>query len=117
MATSGGQPGNQNAKKGRLWQEAIKRAVARKFNGDLNHGLDSLAEKLVEAVSEGDLPALKEFGDRIDGKPAQAIVGGDEGDSPIKLLAEIVTRGVKPADSGLPGQGAGCADSGDDTSR
>lgn len=81
----GGQPGNQNAAKGRLWHDAIKRAVARKYNGDLNHGLDTLADKLIEAVSNGDLPAIKEFGDRIDGKPAQALIGGGPDDPPIRL--------------------------------
>ena len=76
--------GNSNSAKGRLWADAIKRAVARKHNGDLNHGLDTLAEKLIEAVIAGDLPAIKEFGDRMDGKPAQAVVGGSEDDEPIK---------------------------------
>jgi hypothetical protein len=32
-----------------------------------------------------DTQAAKEVGDRLDGKPAQAIVGGDEGDGPLKL--------------------------------
>lgn len=86
--------GNQNGKKGRLWAEAIKRAVARKMGGDLNHGLDKLAEKLIDAVESGDLQALKEFGDRMDGKPAQAIVGGDEGDNPVRTVSEIVIRAV-----------------------
>lgn len=93
--------GNQNAKKGRLWADAIKRAVARKFNGDLNHGLDQLAEKLIDAVAEGDLPALKEFGDRMDGKPAQAIIGGDEDDPAVTLRVierRIVRANAEPAD-------------------
>ena len=80
--------GNQNGKKGRLWADAIKRAVARKHGGDLNHGLDTLAEKLVEAVGKGDLQALKEFGDRMDGKPAQAIVGDSEHD-PVHVVGRI----------------------------
>jgi molecular chaperone GrpE (heat shock protein) len=96
--------GNQNAKKGRLWQDAIKRAIARKHNGDLNHGLDTLAEKLVDAVANGDLQAIKELGDRIDGKPAQAITGADGGPLETRNVTEIVTRGVVP-DAGLPGQG------------
>ena len=77
--------GNQNAKKARLWADAIRRAVARRAGGDLSVGLDTLADKLIAAVETGDLPALKEFGDRIDGKPAQAIIGGDEGDNPISM--------------------------------
>lgn len=100
MATIGGQPGNQNARKGRIWQEAIKRAVARKFGGDLNHGLDQLAEKLVDAVGKGDLMALKEFGDRMDGKPAQAIVGDDE-KPPVQVTGRIE---LVPLDADEPDQ-------------
>lgn len=85
---AGAPVGNQNAKKGRLWADAIKRAVARKYNGDLNHGLDTLAEKLIDAVATGDLPAIKEFGDRMDGKPAQAIVGDDE-KPPVQTVTRI----------------------------
>jgi molecular chaperone GrpE (heat shock protein) len=95
--------GNKNSAKGRLWADAIKRAVSRKHGGDLNHGLDTLAEKLIEAVSKGDLQALKEFGDRIDGKPAQAITGADGGPLETRNVTEIVTRGVIPPDPGLPG--------------
>jgi hypothetical protein len=29
--------------------------------------------------------AAREVGDRLDGKPAQAIVGGDEDDAPVRL--------------------------------
>lgn len=63
--------GNQNAVKARIWTEAIKRAVARRYNGDLNHGLDKLADEFVESVAKGDLASYKEFGDRLEGKAAQ----------------------------------------------
>jgi hypothetical protein len=89
--------GNQNAKKARLWADAIRRAVARRAGGDLSVGLDTLADKLIAAVETGDLPALKEFGDRMDGKPAQAIIGGDEDDPPIvhRIERVIVRPNVK----------------------
>ncbi len=29
--------------------------------------------------------AAKEVGDRLDGKPAQAVIGGDDGDAPIAI--------------------------------
>lgn len=87
--------GNTNAAKGRLWHDAIKRAVARKYNGDLNHGLDTLADKLIEAVSNGDLPAIKEFGDRMDGKPAQAVALDANLDAGTGLLAILAKMGEK----------------------
>lgn len=33
----------------------------------------------------GDVQAIKELGDRLDGKPAQAVVGGDEEDAPVQI--------------------------------
>jgi hypothetical protein len=57
--------------------------------------LERLADKLVEAGLEGDVSALKEIGDRLDGKPKQAVEasGPDGGSIPIALNV-----GFKPAD-------------------
>lgn len=49
--------------------------------------LRQIAEKLVDKAIEGDLQAIKEIADRLDGKPAQAIVGDDE--SPLRLVTRI----------------------------
>lgn len=65
--------GNQNAAKAKRWEEAIKRALARLSNQSVDAGLDALADKLVEAAATGDAWALLEVGNRLDGKPAQAI--------------------------------------------
>lgn len=85
---SGAPLGNKNAAKPRIWHQAIMRAleIHDKSRIDGKKEIDALAEKLLELVRAGDLNALKEFGDRLDGKPAQAIVGGDSGDNPIRLL-------------------------------
>lgn len=83
--------GNQNAKKAKRWQKAIERALARASNSDIDAGLDKAADKLVQAASEGDQWALKELGDRIDGKAVQPIAGDD--DSPplqVKGVIELV---------------------------
>lgn len=48
-------------------------------SGDARKKLRMLAEKLVEAGLEGDVTALKEIGDRLDGKPAQALTGDPDG--------------------------------------
>lgn len=96
MSSSGGQLGNQNAKKAKIWEQAIKRALSR-ASGSIDSGLDTLADKLVAAAQNGDQWALIEVGNRLDGKPAQAIVGGDEDSEPIKF--ERVIRLVK-ADAG-----------------
>ena len=89
--------GNQNAKKAKLWESAIKRAIARKAAGDLNNGLDTLADKLVAAAELGEQWALKEMGDRLDGKPHQSVgVAGDEDGNPVKL-EQILIRAVDAA--------------------
>jgi hypothetical protein len=42
------------------------------------------------------MTAMKELGDRLDGKPSQAIVGGDEDDNPIRTITEIRTTIIDP---------------------
>lgn len=70
--------GNQNAAKAKMWRAAIERALDAKGAGDRLAALNELATKLLERCEEGDLGALRELGDRLDGKPAQAIVGDDD---------------------------------------
>ena len=79
--------GNQNAFKGRQWASAIGRALDHRGGGDRVKALDELAEMLLLKCDEGDLAALRELGDRIDGKPAQAIVG--ESDNPLLIISRI----------------------------
>lgn len=64
--------GNQNAAKAKEWRAAIRRALAHR-HGSYDEGLTVLAAKLVEAAEAGDMQALKEIGDREDGKPQQSI--------------------------------------------
>lgn len=94
--TMAGAPlGNRNAAKTKEWQSAIYRAIDKRGLGDRKAALDELASKLLDLVATGDLPALKEFGDRLDGKPAQAIIGGDEDDPAIKFEG-IFIKAVDP---------------------
>lgn len=76
--------GNQFATNARVWKAAIDRALSIRGKGDRMAALDALAEKLLEKCDEGEMTALRELGDRMDGKPAQAITGADEG--PVELL-------------------------------
>lgn len=93
MSNTGGQPGNQNAAKAKRWQQAIFRALARASNKDIDAGLDAAADKLVSLAMDGEQWALREIGDRADGKPAQAIVGDDEA-PPIRIqkVERVVIR-------------------------
>jgi len=67
---------------------AIKEAV----EGKEHTKLRAVADALVDRAMSGDVQAIKEIADRIDGKVPQGVVGGDEGDNPI--ITEIVIRGV-----------------------
>ena len=86
--------GNQNARKAKLWEAAIKRSLAKHSDdGTLNmdRGLERLADNLVEAAASKEQWALKEIGDRIDGKPAQTI--GSDPDQPLTFrgMVELVS--------------------------
>jgi hypothetical protein len=74
--------GNENARDGRIWRDAIRRAIL----ADDGRKLRALAERLLEKAAEGDVAALKEVGDRIDGKSAQMIgVGQDPNAGPMQI--------------------------------
>lgn len=72
--------GNKNAAKAKVWHGAIMRALQKRSKTDQLEALDDIAERLIDACSNGDLPALKELGDRLDGKPGQQIeLSGTDG--------------------------------------
>lgn len=48
--------------------------------------LDAIAEKLVEKAQEGDIMAMKEIGDRLDGKPHQSIDASVDGNLTVNVL-------------------------------
>lgn len=96
---SGAPVGNENSRKGKLWREALQRALELKSlelgKAHRNAVLDDIAMTLVNAGLLGEQWAVKEIGDRLDGKPAQAIVGDDDHD-PVRLLARIERHIVRP---------------------
>ena len=84
--------GNQNAAKAKRWSAAIDRALDRRAQKmglrDAQEALDALAEQFLAAVEQGDISAWKEFGDRMEGKPAQAVAVTGADDGPIKHVFE-----------------------------
>lgn len=57
--------------------------------------LREVADALVSKAIAGDVQAIKEVADRIDGKVPQAVVGDDEHDA-ISVVAEIRRTIVRP---------------------
>jgi hypothetical protein len=82
-------------KSDKQWSDALRRAVHRESAGKGSpKWLDVIANRCVEAAAEGELAAMKEIGDRLDGKPAQAIAGaGDDGEHVLVHRIERVIVG------------------------
>lgn len=92
--TSGNPGGRPKTKR---WAEAIKKALSTNPIGEPNlELLEAVSEALVIAAKAGDMQAIKEIGDRIDGKVPQGLIGGDEDDTPIRVVtnsdADIIAR-------------------------
>jgi len=99
---AGAPVGNSNAAKGKRWQDALVKALARFTSEDgkiqAGQALDKIAENVVLKALIGDKDAITEIGNRLDGKPAQAVtVLGDE-DSPLRHAHTVEwLNGSRPA--------------------
>ena len=83
--------GNQAAADGRRWRQAINRAVSRKKSARSKViALDALADKLVEAGLAGDISALKEIGNRLDGMAHQSISVDQQSDRTVLVNLSFV---------------------------
>lgn len=89
MANKGGQPGNDNAAKGKRWRYAIDQALVNRCKSDGQKALIALAAKLLDEAEKGEAWALKELGDRIDGKPTQSIEASVTHKTHEEMLAEL----------------------------
>jgi hypothetical protein len=59
--------GNQNAQKGKIWNDALRKAIAQ----DDGKRLRTAIEQLLNHASNGEPWAIKELADRLDGRPKQ----------------------------------------------
>jgi hypothetical protein len=85
-----GNPGGRPKKK--LFREALTKVLENA--GEDSEKLKSIAQALFDKAITGDVSAIKEVRDTLDGKPAQAIIGGDEDDPPVKIThIELVAAG------------------------
>ena len=72
--------GNQNARRAKELRDALNYALNNFENSAVKKGqaLRALGNKLVEMGLDGNLAAIKEIGDRIDGKSAQTTIIEDD---------------------------------------
>jgi hypothetical protein len=87
MAFAKGQSGNPGGRSNeKIWRDALRMAL-KEATSDGMPRIRALAEKTVSLALEGDMQAIKEIGDRMDGKPAQAITGdGENGAININIM-------------------------------
>lgn len=87
---AGRPPGSQN--KDKPFRDALRKQIA-EMSGDPKK-LERIAEKLLATAENGDIAAIKEVADRLDGKVAQALehTGADGG--------PIQTEELSPVDAG-----------------
>ena len=78
--------GNTNSSKNnRLWGDTIRRAAIAQDG----KALRAIAEALFLKASEGDIAAIKEIGDRLDGKSAQSVTVSGDADNPLTIFAKV----------------------------
>jgi hypothetical protein len=75
---------------------AIKEAEA---NANSHRALRRVAERLLDEAAAGNVQALKEVADRLDGKVPQGIIGGDDEDPAVKVQAAVTMTIVDPRSS------------------
>lgn len=77
----------KGGKPDKLMRDALMVALKREAedaNGQKTRKLNLIASKLVDLAVDGDMQAIKEIGDRVDGRPAQMIQGDQ--DAPVGLI-------------------------------
>ena len=97
----GGAPfGNQNAKKPKEWQAALKYALKKYERGSVKQGLAlrEIAMGVVERALAGDEFSIKEIGNRLDGKPATAAQVALDLE---ELVAKALIQALSPKDDEL----------------
>ena len=91
------QPGNTISADGRRWRQAINKAVSREVGSKRNRimALDKLADTLVDAGLAGDIAAIKEIGNRLDGMAHQSVSVDNTGNN---RSITVQLSFVKPVD-------------------
>lgn len=90
-------PTSRGQQRDKPFRDALRKRIAEA--SDDPRKLDRIAEKLLSLAESGDVPAIKEVADRLDGKVAQALIGGDEDDPALKMVHRIERAIVDPKHS------------------
>jgi len=81
---AGAPVGNRNAAKAKVWTAAIERALERRQGLVAGaKAIDDLADQLIDECMRGNLMALQELGNRLEGKPAQGVILSGDQENPV----------------------------------
>lgn len=85
---------SRGPKSDKIWADAVRRAVLRRLDNEEGkpQKIERLADKLVEMGLEGETVALKEIGDRLDGRPKQATEVSGPGGEGVPMALQIVFK-------------------------
>jgi hypothetical protein len=92
---AGRPPGAVN--KDKPFRDALRLEISAAQDSDDPRSLRAIARKLLDVAAGGDVQAMKEVADRLDGKVPQAHIGDDEQD-PISMVHRLERVIVDVAD-------------------
>lgn len=102
MAFEKGKSGNPSGRpKEKVFTDALRVAVLRE-DDEGKVKLHRIAERLVAEAMAGESWAIQQVADRLDGKPAQAIIGGDPDDPALNIIQRIERIIVDAPPKGKP---------------
>jgi hypothetical protein len=90
-----GNPVSRGQQRDKPFRDALRMQLA--AAGEDHKALRMIADRMISQAYAGDMQAIKEIADRIDGKVPQGVVGGDEDDNPVNVLHRIERVIVDPA--------------------
>ena len=80
---AGAPKGNRNGAHDKPWTRALERVAAQD-----REAMRRIALKVMEMAEAGDIAAIKELGDRLDGKPKQSVEATGSGGGPVRFIIE-----------------------------
>ena len=89
---SGAPQGNNNASKGKIWRDALDKALKQYVSKEAGiargQALFSIATRVVEQALIGNKDAIQEIGNRMDGRPHQSMDIGIRDTIPIEEMTD-----------------------------
>ena len=87
-------PTSRGQQRDKPFRDALRLEIAEA--GDNFRELRVIARALINEGKTGNVVAIKEIGDRLDGRPAQAIIGGDADDPAVRIHQTVEQIIVEP---------------------